>query len=148
MPTKKRSERLKPVQQLAGEGEKDASKELGRTEQALSEQEARLHQLRQYREEYRDMFEGKGDRSVDPRRLRDERAFLARLDDVIRQQESVVESKLDEYEQQREGWIEARSRVNALDRAADRYRATEHREQDRREQREQDELSQRKPGPY
>ncbi|MDQ2068470.1 flagellar export protein FliJ [Natronospira bacteriovora] len=142
MAAKKRSERLKPVQKLADRGEKDASVELGRSQQALSEQEARLEQLRQYRAEYRAMFDGDGQRSVDPRRLRDERAFLAKLDEVIRQQESVVEANMQAYEQQREGWIEARSRVNALDRAADRYRRVESRDQDRREQKEQDDLSQ------
>lgn len=143
MTKKMRSERLKPVQKLADMGESEASRDLGRSQQALSEQEARLEQLRQYREEYRGMFEG--ERAVDPRRLRDERAFLARLDDVIRQQEEVVRSNMEAYERQREGWIEARSRVNALDRAAERYRATESRDRDRREQKEQDEQAQRRP---
>ncbi|MEA5444261.1 flagellar export protein FliJ [Gammaproteobacteria bacterium AB-CW1] len=143
MTRKKRSQRLKPVQKLAGQGEKDASRALGQSQQALAEQEARLEQLRSYREEYRQMFEGK-DRAVDPRRLRDERAFLARLDEVIRQQEGVVQSNMAEFEDKREGWIEARSRVNALDRAAERYRSGEQREQDKREQRDQDELAGRR----
>lgn len=141
MTRKMRSERLKPVQKLAGMGESEASRELGRSQQALAEQEARLEQLRQYREEYRGMFEG--ERAVDPRRLRDERAFLARLDEVIRQQEAVVRSNMEAYERQREDWIEARSRVNALDRAAERYRAGEARDRDRREQKEQDDQAPR-----
>lgn len=143
MTRKMRSERLKPVQKLADMGESEASRDLGRSQQALSEQEARLEQLRQYREEYRGMFEG--ERAVDPRRLRDERAFLARLDEVIRQQEAVVRSNMEAYEQQREGWIEAKSRANALDRAAERYRAGEARDRDRREQKEQDDQAQRRP---
>ncbi|MCP1726440.1 flagellar FliJ protein [Natronospira proteinivora] len=140
MTRKKRSERLKPVRKLADKGQQDASRELGHSQQALSEQEARLEQLENYREEYRQMFEGEGDRAIDPRRLRDERAFLSRLDEVIRQQQQVVENNMAEYERQREGWLQARTRVNALDRVSDRYRSHEARESDKQEQREMDDL--------
>jgi len=141
MTKRKRSDRLKPVRKLADKGQQDASRELGRSQQALSEQEARLEQLQNYREEYRQMFEGEGRRAIDPRRLRDERAFLSRLDDVIRQQQQVVENNMAEYERQREGWMEARTRVNALDRVSERYRSREAREGDKREQRELDDLN-------
>ena len=142
MTSRKRSERLKPVRKLADKGQKDASRELGRSQQALSEQEARLRQLQDYREEYRKMFEGGGQRAIDPRRLRDERAFLARLDDVIRQQQKVVEENMAEYERQRGYWMEAKTRVNALDRVSERYRKREDLEGERREQRDMDDLSQ------
>jgi len=142
MTTRKRSERLKPVRKLADKGREDASRELGRSQQVLSEQEARLKQLRDYREEYRQMFEGGGERAIDPRRLRDERAFLTRLDEVIRQQQKVVEDNMADYERQREHWMAARTRVNALDRVSDRYRHQEQRDGERREQKEMDDLSQ------
>ena len=141
MARRKRSERLDPVRKVAGMDEQDASRELAHSQQVLAEQEGRLEQLRNYRDEYRRMLSGGGGQAVDPRRLRDQRAFLARLDEVIDQQEQVVQKSLEQYEQQRSGWVEARSRVNALGQAADRYRRDEQRQADRREQREQDDLA-------
>lgn len=146
MAKRKRSERLEPVRKVAGRDEQDASRELARSQQVLAEQESRLEQLRNYRDEYRRMLSGGGGQAVDPRRLRDQRAFLARLDEVIEQQEQVVRKSQEQYEQQRSGWIDARSRVNALGQAADRYRRDEQRSADRREQREQDDLAQKDNG--
>ena len=142
---KKRSERLKPLQRLAGHGENSAARALGESQQALAEQETRLDQLRSYRSEYSRMLEAR-DQVIDPRALRDVRAFLERLDAVIGQQEQVVQQKMQTYDNKRTAWVQAHSRTSALDRAGDRYRATEEREQERGEQLEQDDLAGQRNG--
>ena len=142
---RKRSQRLKPLQKLAGHGESSAARALGESQHALAEQETRLEQLRSYRSEYREMLEAR-DRSVDPRTLRDVRAFLERLDEVIRQQEQVVEQKTQNYDNKRAVWVQAHSRTSALERAGDRSRAAEEREHERGEQHEQDDLAGQRNG--
>jgi len=82
---------------------------------------------------------------VDVTRLREFRAFLGRLGEAIRQQETLIERYRSQHEKNRQQWIETRSHSQAIDKVVDRYREQERQQQERREQREQDERSQRSP---
>jgi flagellar FliJ protein len=143
----KRSDRLKPVRDLAGGREREAGLALAGLRRQLEEQERRLEQLRGFREEY---VSGRppGLGTTDAVRLANYGAFLGRLNEAIREQEKRIAALREEVECKAESWRERRSETAALDRAVERLHADERRALDRREQRDQDELAQtvRRPG--
>lgn len=143
----KRSDRLKPVRDLAGGRERDAGLALAELRRQVDEQERRLEQLCGFREEY---LSGRppGLGTTDAVRLANYGAFLGRLNDAIRDQEKRIADLRHAAERQAESWRERRSETAALDRVVERLHADEQRAVDRREQRDQDELAQsvRPPG--
>lgn len=140
-----RSKRMQPVQRVAQGREQDAMQKLGQSQQFLDAQQARLEELRQYREQYSREFTASGERGLDASRLRDYRVFLARLGEAIAQQEALVARYQLQHEQTRRHWVESRTHSQAIDNVVDRYRQQEHQQQERREQLEHDERAQRTP---
>jgi flagellar FliJ protein len=137
---------MQPVQRVAHGREEEAMHKLGQSQQFLDAQAIRLEELRSYREQYSNEFAASGEAGLDAVRLRDYRAFLGRLGDAIRQQESLLARYRAQHEQTRQQWVESRSHSQAIDKVVDRYRQQEGRQQERREQREHDERAQRNPG--
>lgn len=137
----KRSDRLKPVRELAGGRERDASLALAELRRQVEEQERRLEQLRKFRDEY---VSGRppGLGATDAVRLANLGAFLGRLNDAIREQEKRLAELRRNVERQAELWRERHSETAAIDRVVERLHADEQRALDRREQNDQDELAQ------
>lgn len=135
----KRSDRLKPIRDLAGGRERDAGVALADLRREVEEQERQLEQLQRFREEY---VSGRppGLGTTDAVRLANYGAFLGRLNDAIREQEKRVAETRCEAERLAQDWRERRAETAALDRAVERMHADERRVVDRREQQEQDEL--------
>ena len=134
---------MQPVQRVAQGREQDAMHKLGQSQQYLDDQLARLEELRSYRDQYSRDFATSGGTGLDAGRLRDFRTFLGRLGEAIRQQEALVDRYRKQHEKNREHWVASRSHSQAIDKVVDRYRDQEQRQQDRREQQESDERSQR-----
>jgi len=140
-----RSERIQPIKDIADTRERNAGAVVAQAERALRDREQQLAQLRKYLDEYvRKNTPGLG--AVDPVRLGNYRAFLARLTEAVRAQEQLVEQASLEYERKREDWRVQHVEAAALGRAVERMQVVERTEQDRREQRESDEDSLRKNG--
>lgn len=136
-----RSKRMQPVKRVAQNREQNAVQKLGQSQQNLDAQRARLEELRAYRDQYARDFELSGGSGLDATRIQDYRAFLNRLGEAIRQQETLIEQCCSQHEQTRQQWIETRTHSQAIDKVVSRYRREEHRQQDLKEQREQDERS-------
>ncbi len=134
-----RSKRMQPVQRVAQNREQSAVQKLGRSQQNLDAQRARLEELRAYRDQYARDFEFSGGTGLDAARIQDYRVFLNRLSEAICQQEALLEQCSSQHELTRQQWIETRTHSQAIDKVVHRYRREEHRQQDRREQKEQDE---------
>jgi flagellar FliJ protein len=133
-----RSDRIQPIKEIADTRERNAGAVVAQAERALRDRERQLAQLRQYLDEYmRKNTPGLG--SVDPVRLENYRAFLARLTEAVRAQEQLVEQANREYERKREDWRVQHVEAAALGRAVERMQVSERTEQDRREQKEADE---------
>jgi len=135
---------MQPVQRLARNREQEAVQKLGRSQQYLDAQQAKLEELRAYREQYTRDFADNGSSGFDASRMQDYRVFLSRLGEAIRQQEALIVQFQSQHEQTRRDWIESRSHSQAIDKVIEGYRRQERRKQDRREQQEQDEHTQRK----
>jgi flagellar FliJ protein len=142
----KRSDRLKPVQRLSEAREQDAAKALGVSNRNLSEQEQRLAELEQYREEYTRYVRQRGESGVTAAKLVELQNFLQNLNKAIEQQRQVLAMAKQRSEQSKQQWNKARGRNKALDKVAERYRQEEERNAARQEQKETDEYASRKGG--
>lgn len=136
----KRSDRMQPIQELAGTRERDAGAVLADARRVLDERERQLAELKQYRADYA-ARSAPGGSSVDPVRLQNYHSFLGRLQDAIRQQEQLVLAARADCERKTAAWQERRIEAASLTRAVDNMQTAERKVEDRREQRELDELA-------
>jgi len=134
---------MQPVQQLAQSRDQKAVQELGQSQQYLRAQQAKLEELRAYRDQYARDFEASGGAGLGATRMQDYRIFLGRLGEAIRQQEAIIEQCCARHEQTRQQWVEFNNQSQAIDKLVDRYRLEENKRLERQEQKEQDDRAQR-----
>ncbi|MBL3591023.1 MAG: flagellar export protein FliJ [gamma proteobacterium endosymbiont of Lamellibrachia anaximandri] len=139
------SKRLKPVQRVAKSREQTAARQLGRSKKSLHEEETKLTQLRQYHQEYLTRFEQAASKGITAVHLQEYRAFIAKLDEAIKQQESVVAASKQNHSVKKDTWRSKHTRTEALSKVVDRYERAEKKEEERSEQKESDDRSQRRP---
>lgn len=136
-----RSKRLFRIAEHVDLDQERAARELNRMRLHVQEQEAQLQRLRDYCVAYHEQLAEAQARGGTAARLLNYSQFLARLNEAIRQQEQAVGAAMRAFEQQRQVWIEARSRVKAVTKAAQRIANEELKEADRLEQKQNDDLS-------
>jgi flagellar FliJ protein len=132
-----RSERIQPIKDIADTRERNAGAVVAQAERALHDREQQLAQLKAYLDDYvRKNAPGLG--AVDAVRMKNYRAFLARLTEAVRAQEQLVEGARREYERKKEDWRVQHVEAAALGRAVERMQLYERVEEDRREQKQTD----------
>lgn len=134
-----RSKRLQPVQRVAASRENDAAIKMGESRQQLADQEARLDELKNYRNQYAAQFSTRGHTGLDVMQINDYRAFLARLTAAIQQQELLIEQYRSQHHQNQFHWQDVRRHTQAIDKLIARFRDDEQRQQLKREQQALDE---------
>jgi len=142
-----RSQRMLPVQKLAEERANAAAKAYAEARDRSAAQRQRLEQLAAFREDYLNQRTASGSAGMDGFRLRDYNAFLARIDAAIRHQQEVIRQVEADTERLRLVWMEQLGRARAMDKVVERYRQEEQRADERRGQRQTDELALRRRGP-
>lgn len=138
-----RAKRIEPVQELVEDAERRLATSVVAFEKRVKEAETKLQELTGYRLEYQQQFSQRAGRGMGATDLRDYQAFLARLDEAIRQQQVMVQRVQADRDAERQNWQKAAIKAKALDHVVDKWRAEERRVQDRREQRDSDERGQR-----
>lgn len=136
-----RSKRIKPVVDVAERREQEQARHLGAAQTELQQHRHKLEQLIQYRDEYARQFENTGNNGLSVARLQDYRVFLNRLNQAIEQQKDVIRQAEQACEQQRQRWLDSRTRAQALDKVADRYQREEAQSRERQAQIETDEFA-------
>jgi flagellar FliJ protein len=139
-----RAKRMKPVQNLYDDTERRLMVGLAAVERKVADAETKLHELERYRGDYEKQFKQRAGGGMGATDLRDYQAFLARLSEAIRQQQSVVKRAQSERDAERQRWQEAAKRAKALGHVVEQWQTEERRASDRREQRESDERAQRR----
>lgn len=139
-----RAKRLAPVQNLIDDTERRLAQSLVAFERRVTENETKLQELERYRSEYERQFSQRAGRGIGATDLRDYQAFLARLGEAIKQQQSVVQRARADRDTERQRWQDAAKRSKALDHVVGLWQTEERRTIDRREQHESDERAQRK----
>lgn len=142
-----RAKRLQPVQNLVDDKERRLAQSLAAYERKLVDAQRKCQELERYREEYEKQFKDTAARGIGVMGLRDYQAFLARLNEAVRQQQAVVARALAERDAERTRWQEMARKAKALDHVVDQWNAEERRARDRREQLETDERAQRRVKP-
>lgn len=143
----RRIKRLEPVRRLRQFNERDAARRLGEEQRALADQQQRLDELLNYREDYLRRYQSvlsSGQLGGQP--LQEYRVFLERLDQAIVQQRQLIERGEQACLRSRDEWLSTRTDVRAIDKVVERRRLMLERQRLRREQSESDERAQyRKP---
>jgi flagellar FliJ protein len=123
--------------------ERDAARDMGRSQRDLDEERARLAELTAYREEYQQRFLEAMRKGLVASGVLEYQSFLARLSEAIEQQQSRVDAGYAQFEASRRQWVQCHQRSNAVDKVVERYRDQERMAVERREQHEADERAQR-----
>lgn len=142
----RRSNRLQPVIKIADTREQKAARDLGESQRLLNDQQQQLDYLRNYRAEYGQQMQNRGRGGIAAQQIQQMQIFLAQIDKAIAQQQQRVEICARNCLQKRDHWLKARGRTQALLKVKEHYLDQERYAADKREQKEIDDLSQRKGG--
>lgn len=134
-----KSKRLQSLAGLAKHDENRAARALGECQKLLSEQSARLEELKAYRHEYISQIQHLARTGLAIETVHRYQQFVKRLDETIGMQAALVGRIQDECREKRQAWSSARVKHKSLDKAVTRHRAVEIRRRDRREQQHSDE---------
>jgi len=137
-----RSERLGVVQNATAHTEREHAERVAQAERHVVEMEQKLAALEKYRKEYEAGFTARAGAGIGVAAIRDYQAFLARLGDAIEQQRQVVEQARTAHQTTIVAWREAAKRAHVVDTLHERWQNEESRAEERRDQRDNDELSQ------
>lgn len=136
------SKRFKPVQRVAESQEQKAAKAFGQSQRQMQDQEARLEELKQYHREYLQRFEETSRLGMSAVQLHEYRAFLAKLETAIKEQERIVRASQQNRSNHMANWQQKHMRTQVLDKVVARYTDAESKTNETREQKESDERSQ------
>lgn len=136
----KQSRRLDPLLRRAQDHEDEVARALAERQQALDMHLSRLEELRRYAEEYA----GAQMAATSPSQLMNRRAFLDRLDSAVEQQSQTVDRNRERVDAERARLLLASRDKQVLEQLAASYRAQEQKVEDRRDQREMDDLGARR----
>jgi len=139
--------RIRQLQTAHGVLENDERRKaqtLANSERQVKESEAKLAELGSYREAYLRDFASRAGGGMTAARARDYQAFLARLDEALREQSEVVSRARAQRAELLARWRGAAQHTAAVDRALQRGLNDEQRRLERREQSDADERAQRR----
>ena len=137
----KRAQRLEMVQNVVDDQERRRAEALAASERRVSESEAKLAELETYHESYVRGFAIRAEAGIDANLARDYQAFLARLEEALRQQNQIVIRARAQRDGEMQIWQGAAQRAEAVGQMVKRFRTEEARASDRQEQVESDERS-------
>jgi flagellar protein FliJ len=137
------SKRLRPVQRVAVSREQSAARELGDSRRYVHRQEERLNELRVYHAEYLERFHVTAKVGMSALQLQEYRAFLAKLERAIREQQDIIAKGINVQEFKKDTWQQKHVRTQVIGNVIDRYKKSERKATDKREQNEADDRSQR-----
>ena len=133
-------DQLAVVQRLAERHEKEAGARLSSAQAALASAENQLKQIFDYRHDYHRLATGDSGNLIDTHRLQAARHFLSELDKIARKQRSIIGQAELALEQQQMSWVDAKRRHMAIDKLRKQRRKEQQVADEKREQRELDDL--------
>ncbi|SBV36099.1 Flagellar export protein FliJ [uncultured Stenotrophomonas sp.] len=141
----KQSRRLDPLLRRAQDHEDEVARALAERQQSLDMHQSRLEELRRYAEEYANQQMASAQMAAtSPAQLMNRRAFLDRLDSAVQQQSQTVDHNRERVDAERARLLLASRDKQVLEQLAASYRAQEQKVEDRRDQREMDDLGARR----
>jgi flagellar protein FliJ len=139
-----RSRQLKTAQRVLGDDERRKAQTLALSERQVHESEAKLAELKTYRADYLRDFAQRAGGGMNAASARSYQAFIARLDEALREQTEVVTRARAERAEQLSKWRGAARRSAAVERVVQRSHSEERRALEKSEQVDSDERAQRR----
>lgn len=136
-----KSQRLAVVLSLEERKEQEALERMGEARKLVDQQREQVENLNRYQQEYRQQIRNGQQGVVQVSRLQAWQAFIAQLDQVIRQQQVQLEQAEKVFEVRKQEWQQAWERRRGMEKYIDTCRQQERREQDLREQKLSDEAA-------
>ncbi|NKF21694.1 flagellar export protein FliJ [Solimonas marina] len=127
---------MQPLQTLADVRRDKAARQLVDAQRQHADREARLEELRRYREDYE-----RQSAAATPALMRNRHAFLDRLREAERFQQQLVEQAVRVIDECRAQWLLQQRGCRTVAQLTACYLERERREEDRREQRQLDEFA-------
>ena len=140
----RKSKRMQSIAELARHDEQSAIEALGESSRTLDANIRQLEELKRYRVEYREQMQQQGESGLSAAKMQQFQQFLLKLDEIVASQKEQIVVSEQINEQRRQEWLESRTRTQALDKVTQRYQELEDQEDQRREQKESDDMAQQR----
>jgi len=137
------AKRLQPVIQQAKKLEQEAAAKLAQCQRELSQQQAQYTALLSYQADYQRQWQQLGRQGQSAQTLQDYRRFLDQLQNALDAQQKRIEQSQQQVQSAQNHWQQQHSRSEALLKLQSRYQSEQQQRDNKREQRLQDEWTQR-----
>lgn len=138
--TKKRSQRFKPIHQLAQRREDVAAQSLGKVQRELNEHHLKLAELIQYYEDYQTRFTEQASNGMSILQVQSYQNFISQLKIAIVEQKKHISRVEDVCDSKRATWKTERQKSQVLEKVISRHEKKELQQENKQEQRRLDEF--------
>ncbi len=135
----KRSDRFKPIHNLAQQSEDVAAQTLGKIQRELSEHHLKLSELMKYYEDYTTQFNQKAGQGMSVTQVQSYQKFISQLEVAISEQKKNITRVTEACDCSRADWTVERQKTQVLEKVINRYQKQEQQDSNRQEQRQSDE---------
>jgi len=136
----KKSERLSVLIKIEEANEREEARKFSGYQKVVQENRKKLSDLQEYLNEYKDMFTQLSTRGTEADKIRSCYAFISQLNTAISQQQRMVSEVERAAEEYRQNWLQAKQRMDILEKTIGKFRDEELRHEQNLEQRLADEL--------
>lgn len=140
MPVNKRSERFKPIHNIAQQREDVAAQTLGRMQRELSDHNLKLSELINYYQDYITRFNEQAVKGMSIIQVQSYQNFISQLEKAIAEQKKNISRIAEACDSSRADWTSERQKSQALEKVIIRYQKQERQEFNKKEQRSTDEF--------
>ena len=138
--TIKRSQRFKPIHNLAQQSEDVAAQTLGVMQRELTQHHEKLSELMKYYQDYQERFQQQASKGMSIIQVQSYQKFISQLDIAIKQQKEHIGRASEACNSSRTEWKEERQKTQVLEKVMNRYEKQELQASNRQEQRRNDEF--------
>ena len=137
----KRSERFKPIHNLAQQREDVAAQTLGKIQRELSNHHSKLSELLHYYHDYIARFTQQAEKGMSIIQVQSYQNFIAQLEVAINEQKKHIKRISETCDSSRADWTVERQKSQVLEKVMIRYQKQEQQTDNRQEQRRSDEFT-------
>lgn len=135
----KRSERFKPIHNLAQQSEDVAAQTLGKIQRELSNHHLKLSELMQYYQDYTTRFNEQAVKGMSIIQVQSYQKFISQLEIAITEQKKHIGRITEACDSSRADWTTERQKTKVLEKIMTRYQKQEQKIHNQQEQRLSDE---------
>lgn len=136
----KRSERFKPIHNIAQQSEDVAAQTLGKIQRELSDHHLKLSELMKYYQDYTSRFNQQAEQGMSIIQVQSYQKFISQLEIAITEQKKHIHRTTEACDSSRADWTIERQKSQVLEKVITRYQKQEQKILNREEQRRSDEF--------